>query len=773
MAKKKAHHNDLTGISLNFNFAPHRCLRYKFWATASLMIRSHLSRVRIKSSRRQRLPSHGLRLLHDDNSIPSKIESPESHNNNLPQEQSNRKIEVLPKHHHSQFISSELAIRSPLITYEKLELILQEREMLERDDSAFRPMLLQFFELELMKVDILQLDDLNKLVSVISSLRKSYNKYPKIVKFLEKNLSNVSIVIFGFIYNPKYITLFMNNEISFILKDTKTDENEKLGQIYHLLNITNEIRKQFGEMQITHDERSTIHHKHAGNVMKILDRSRYAEFFIKLLEYECDSISSKSFGRLRYELSHGQPHEQEVFEFHAILQTHDEESLNFLRRKILTLYSFDMLKNIVVKYIQRAETEKVEFYMEYLLAKYALEKEKVSNAQQLLLTTKLYEVITYHSVRLKNYASATELLETIKDHGIKITPKMLHILTTSFRKKKMFDAVLLVLNKTTKLLKNEPDSIGYKNMIAVELLITLREKFPDNPKLVVSQFMSIFEGSEVMLNQLGLLSLLYDGTVSEIVDLKATLPTLYKTEVSDFFKITNGFPSMENMTELYISILNHVGIHKQKLPIDMILRDLFNKFKDYVIQVQSIDLPQHPFSKGNIDEGIVNVFVTRTINDLKDPPLATIFLKTFLQNCDFKRFDGHAASLILYFWKYAEHYEIDELMSIMKKLNAPLGFYAITAMILRNDSQRNYTEALEWYTKLLELGKPITHYGLIQVIKKNKWELPKNFDKSLLETEYMAPSERKEIEFAQHDDMFINDPDFIHDLSNALDKLGS
>lgn len=730
------------------------------------MIRSNLTRAKIRSN--QRLPCCALRTFHQEK-IPKVIQTKLDKLSDL---KSTRSASIIPKLHSSQFISQDVADNSSVISYEKAQLILEQNGILANGDSPFRLVLLKFLELELLKISVLKFDELKELVQLITKIRSNFKKFPSLIKYFEKHLSNTAIPIFYFIYNPKYIVAFMNKEIQLLLLDEVTTNNEKMNQIYELLKISSEVIEQFEEQGLEHDNLLIIHYRNAREILKILDRSDYLEFYIKLLEFGCSTASSNSINEIRHALSHGEPHEQEVFEFAAIFTHADKETVDFLKRKMLTFYSFDMIKQIVVKYIQKGEPEKVEFYMEYLLTKYALDKDKLGHHDQKILTSKLYEVLTYHAVRLKNYESAIGLLETVKNNGIEISPKLLHILATSFRQKKMFDAVLVVLRKAAEMMEYQNVGNFYKNMIIGELLITLRAKFPDNPKVLISQFISIFPGSEIMLNQLGLLSLIYNGTVDEIGNLNNNLP-VSKSEVSDFIKITDGYPTIENMTELYITVLNHIGLHKHKYSSEFVFNELFNKFKDYVVQVQEANIPNHPFSKDKMDEGIVNVFVRRTIEDLKNPSLATAFLKSFLQTCDFRRFDGRAASMILYFNRdNAEHYELDELITIMGKLHAPLGFYAITAMILRHDKRMNYEDAYEWYKKLLALGKSITHFDLIQVIKKHGWELPEDFDHSLLKLQYMNLQDRREIEFEQdNDEVVINDPEFVQNLSATLDEV--
>lgn len=732
------------------------------------MIRSQLGRAGI---RHRQTVSLGFRLVHNQRlplSVQTKLK-------NMSKSRSKRSVSLIPNLHSNQFISEEVADKSSIMTYEKANILLSETELLAREDSPFRLVLLKFLELEILKVNAAIFDDLKKLIQFILKVRKHYSDYQDLVRFFDKSLSNTTFPIFNMIYNPRYLVAFMNKDIEIMLKDKEIENESKIQQLYHKLNLSHAIKEQFKELKIEHDELLIIHFRNMNTIFEILDRKDYLQFYIKLLECDCSTISSRSSKILRYALQHGQPQEQEVYEFSALLTLEDEESSNLLKMKLLKLYSFEMIRGIVVKYIQNSDTEKAEFYMEYFLAKYALEKSQATPDKQKMLTAQMYEVITYHAVRLKNYASALELLKTLKVSDIPITPKLLHILATSLRKKKLYDAVLVVLNKTASIFEDfkAEDNVTryYKNLLAAELFITLRDKFPNNPKVFVSQFISIFEGSEVMLNELGILSLLYNGTVDEIRDLDTTLPTLYKAEVSDFFKVTNGFPSVENMTELYIAVLNYVGMHQHNLDSEQVFRDLFDRFQNYVIKIQALNVQDHPFAKGRIDEGIINVFVSRIIKDIKKPHLSAGILKSFLQNCDFKRFDGAAVSWIIYYHKFAESHEIDELINIVNKLEVPLGFYALTSLILRADRLGYKEEAHKRYLELLKLENPITHYDLIQLIKKNKWELPANFDKSLLEAKYMTTEERRELEFAQNEEVIINDPDFVDELSSTLDLI--
>jgi len=726
------------------------------------MIKSNLPRVKIRT---QCVPSCSRLIYIKTNNIPRKIRTRGNTSDLRPP----RSITQVPKAKGSQFVSDDAVKNSKVMTYEQINDLLDE-DVLKKEDSPFRFVLLKFLELELLKISVLRFDQIHKLVPIMLRIRRGYRHNVGLKEYLEQNLSNIAIKVFRLIYNPRYMVSIMNEHIKLLMQEDISNET-KIDNIYKILDISCHIKSQFEKMEVPHDVSLNISYTNSREIMKILDRESYLEFFMKLLEYNCTSISSKVLGDLRYALKNGAPHEQEIYEFDVLLSLDDSESMDFLKKKFLTLYSFSMIKDIVVKYIQNGDSEKSEFYLEYFLAKYAMEKSNAETKEkEQELTTTLYEIVTYHSVRLKNYQSAIGLLETIIANNIPITPKLLHILTTSFRKKKMFDAVLTVLNKTTNILKDQEVDNNFKNLLAGELIITLREKFPDNPKLVVSQFLSIYQGSELMLNQLGLLSLIYNDIVAEIGDLNSALPTLYKTEVSDFFKINNGFPNIENMTELYILILNYIGMHQNGDHLQITLTELFNKFRDYVMKVQELSVPNHPFSKDFLDEGILNVFVKRTIMDAKRPELAFSFLKSFLQSCDFKRFDGYAASMIIYFDRYIESYKIDELIAILKKLNSPLGFYAITALILRKDKSMDYEEAHAWYKKLLELKEPINHFGLIQVIKKHEWELPEDFDHSLLKTEYMTSEERKEIEMLAQDDETLVDPEFIGRLSHVLDS---
>ncbi|CCH45427.1 Mitochondrial translation factor ATP22 [Wickerhamomyces ciferrii] len=715
------------------------------------MLASKLSRIRLLNPRIPR----GFRLIHGSDEKPNTLE--------LKRQRST----ILPPLDQTQFVSEKDSLQREILSYDQIRSIISKSKLLQKKESPFKPTLVRFLEIELLKIASEQFDDFDKFYDLFYDLMKILRKNKELQKYIESNLTNISNLAFNMLMNQKYYSLFMNKEITLVLLNSDLQNEEKIQRVESLLKVSYKIKQQFIRKDVHQYQELTISSRNLKSIMNILSREHYLNFFVQLIEFDIHQITSPDLQKLRNELLHGDNTEQQVYQFQALRTVEDEETKNLLRTKFLTIYSYGMIRAIVIKYIQESNNEMVDFYMDFLMAKYAMTRE-LPHVNSRELTQNLYEVITYQLVKLKHYNSAIELLETMKQHGLTLTPKLLHILAVSFRTRKMFDETLLILKKIAELFNDKTVGIDdqFKKLISNELLITIREQFPGEPKILISQFLSMFEGSEILLNELGIINLIHDGHVKKLVDLDGVLAQFYKSEISDIFK-ANCFPDMHNITEIYIAVLNYISVHSFVLPKEDIYRELFNLAMDHISKVQELDFPDHPFSKQNLDEALVNLFVKNVLEINVD--LALDMLKRSLQTCTFKRFTGESASRILAKLENADSTEIEIILALFQELKESLGFHALTALCLRAARFDDFDQARFWYDKILALGEPLTHYRLIKLAVQMEWELPKDFDTTLLEKEFQYSAER-ELSF-KDERVFIDDPEFAELVSSTLQKF--
>ena len=462
------------------------------------------------------------------------------------------------------------------------------------------------------------------------------------------------------------------------------------------------------------------------------------ELYTTLLSADVD-ITTSQYSKLRNTLRKGSEQDRSLYEFSPMLS--DDETL---RLKFLTAYSFDMINQIVVRYIQLNEPMLANKYLELLISKYQLNTELRSSSPD--EDSKLYETISYLTIKHGHYKYALKVLEQMSEKGITITPKLFTIIVTSLRHKKQYNAILVVLRSIPSILEECP--LKVKSILINELLRVIRDEFPREAKVVLAHFVEIFPHWSTELNLLGLSGVVYLKTVRR-------LPEGYEVaqaSVNEFYRVPN--PSNENVTELYAAVLNHMAHHSTDTSYNLSL--LFKRYMSRV--VECFDDPASPFRKSKLDTGVLELFIKHSIR-IRNPGLAFYMLKQFINRVDLPvvRFNKKLITYVFYHHGMMkdQHPVFDQMSQIMSRYKVPVDFNMLSALVFKDSENSQF-----WYDKLVEMGYPVQLDKLRRKAQREGWPL----EELSRETSHWED---------QANWMEEEDEEFVKELQQSLDKLST
>lgn len=615
------------------------------------------------------------------------------------------------------------------LTIEKLNKMIniEDNEILQEKDSALRKLIIQKLDYEIDKL-----------------FNNEFGNFLEFMNFLE---SNINLIKQLNLKNKYLIRVLGNDKINYSFNNELKKLDNDFNKIYNFLILNTLLSNKLNlKLNLNSDVLFKVSQLFVAND-KIYE---FYSILINLNSYK--NLNSKIISKIRYDLINGSKKSKELIYFYSAFKNVD------LKDKMLNLYSFELLNQILINHIKLDDNLKSKFYMDLLVSKFSTEESKTQHNKSLL-----YNSIMYYSIIFGNYKNSIMILNKMNEFNVKITSKLIHILITSLRKKKLYKSCFELFRILPTFLPNlDNDS---KAVFINEFFSLLREKF-DDPKILLAHFVTIFPNSVKLLNDLNLLNPIINNKGGKLKDL-----SLLQTASINEFYIINSNPTINNLTELYLSLFNYI-LSDHELNNPAFFSKLFDSFIKTSKSIQSENLKGFAISSNKLDESILNIFLKKMLNDFNKPSLALKMTKTYLTNLDLKRFNPQF--LVYLFHKYNEHGTYyNELIEILKFFKIELSLRLIIANVLKSYNRGDIKQSKEWYDLFLNGEYNLTDRRFIKFIYKNKWEFPKNFNYKLLE--YLNLQENpnnKEYNYDylndSEDNLEIFDDVFIE---NLLDKL--
>jgi hypothetical protein len=428
-----------------------------------------------------------------------------------------------------------------------------------------------------------------------------------------------------------------------------------------------------------------------------MEMKNHREMFQILIECNID-ITSATFSRLRNQLRKGSLRDRQLYE---CSQMFDVEDSQMAKLKFITVYSFNMINQIVLQYVKMGDPIKANSYLELLLSKHQLNQQMNKSTPD--EEAQLYETISYLTIRHGHYKATVQIIKQMKENNVVLSPRLFTIFIVSLRQKKQYNAILVILRRIPELFKDVPSRT--KSILINELLRLIRDKFPEESKVFLAHFVEIYPKWSEALNDLGLMGMVYLRTVKR-------LPVGHEVSqaaVNSFYRLET--PSNENITELYASVLNHMRYHETDTAVNLGL--LFKRYMSYLV-----NNPRGPFRHHKLDSGVLELFIKNAIT-IRQPRLAFYMLKSYLSCAPNAKFD---TELITYVFHHhgmtKDQNRFDEITKLMAKYHVPVDFNMLSALVLKDQDNCKF-----WYDKLIEMGYRVQLQRLRDKAMREGWDL--------------------------------------------------
>jgi hypothetical protein len=682
----------------------------------------------------------------------------------------------------------ELAHLKTNITMQRLNEMIDEDgtfDVLNNKESVIGPVLIEKCDLEMKKLLSGEMGNFHDFFELLRSLSIKVNEQENksFRRQLEMKSSNELIYILSVIEKPSKISRLFNSELSRLCK-TEEAADLKASRISNFMNLNSLI------LETLETYKGVRFHLEVQDSLILqlatlfTSTQRNYEFFKNLIKLNStNTISSSKLSLVRSRLRNGTEEERKLFNFYELFEGEENE---ITKSNFIHLYSFKLIRQILVNHIQQNDQYRSKVYMDLLVSRFSIEAASLAHNSpkntivMKKLTENLYNSLMYYSTKLGNYKSSLAILQKMVANNVEITPKLCHILITSLRKKKLYQGSLSLFRILPKFFSTREAPADRDKMIFINELITLlREKFND-PRLVLAHLITIFPHSRNLMNSLKLINPIMNSESGEFNN----VASLNKAVLNDFFvmKGENSYPSITIMTELYMSLFNAVSNganSNHTLNNPQFYKELFDSFISVATKVQAEEgkfpaMKNHPFSSKNLDEGILNIFLRRVLEDHRKPALALTFTKRYLSDLKLKRFD--ASKLVHIFYRHPDHSgtSYNDMVTILKYFKVDLSFQLIVANIFKSFNRGDVELAENWYEILLEKDFTLINRRFIKFIHHTGWGFPKSFNYKLLEYLELSNNQQETDEFSMYsedENLETFDDKFVEELIEELNNI--
>lgn len=457
-------------------------------------------------------------------------------------------------------------------------------------------------------------------------------------------------------------------------------------------------------------------------------------------------ITRSTYSRLRTSLRKGSQEDRTLYEFSGMFSLEDDAELQHAAKsKFVSSYSFQMINQIVIRYIQLGEPLRANQYLELLISKHSLNKEHKRTTK--MESSQLYETISYLTVRHGHYKTILSILRQMSESSVEMTPKLFTIFVTSLRHKKQYDAILVILRAIPELFEDAV-SPKAKSILINELLRLIRDKFPDEAKVFLAHFVEIYPSWGKILDDLGLTGMVYLRSVKKLpLDFDLT-----QAAVNEFYRLET--PSNENVTELYSAVLNHMSHHGTNTAHNLGL--LFKRYIQHITRTHT-----GPFKKTKMDAVVLELFIKHAIA-IRQPKLAFFMLKSFLSQVSVPN-DKFNKGLITYVFHHhgmtKQQAQFAEMTSMLAQYNVPVDFNMLCALVLKDLDNSKF-----WFDKLVQMGYSVQLAKLRNKAIREGWELEE-------EEEEKEPRDENWGQHSWNDEGGEDDDEFVAQLEAAMKEL--
>lgn len=451
----------------------------------------------------------------------------------------------------------------------------------------------------------------------------------------------------------------------------------------------------------------------------------------------------------------------------AIRDVDDLMDFPKLRNEYLELHTFKQISDHLYRFIKEKNEDQAEFFLELLIEKLELLK-SVSTIKDLnYYEYRYHRMLLHFGMTFKGYQSVSKLLEVINSNERlnKYPMRFMQIVLGGLRRNENDVEFLTLLNKIikqsgTELLTNSV----LKDYLAVELFIFLRKRYVNNPKVLLGHFMSIYPGHTKLLNELGLISVCYEGVVGEMEDLSG----VFKADVNPMLA-ADTCPPIHILTEIYIAVLEYLSVN----PSLEVYGQLFETFVQKISEIQKSGENHRFYSQ--LDMFIPAAFINRVCSDFNKSPeseqLAIKMATSSITNLHFLKKDSVFIQQILYIYRNMDKQHEQELMPLMDGIGRKIPFRLICVTILKLVAANKPEEAKIWYDLLVEMNIPIRHFELNRVIDQQGWKRSAKFDEEVLKQPELSKEAVEEMKLLKGEK---EEPGEVEeqDLGSLLEQVG-
>lgn len=258
-------------------------------------------------------------------------------------------------------------------------------------------------------------------------------------------------------------------------------------------------------------------------VLRVMPRERFAELYAYLVHLNIQTYVLTHIEKLKHELLSGSNLEKLVAKTGLLNpKWHDIRNpkisgihLNRMRN----FFSVRDLARLATFSIEKKDIVLSNMYVSLLVTKFEKKCKLVTNADFKFRRgdsdirtdiTLLLKVLINHVMIFKGSHECLRMLEYMVQNNLKITFDVLIIVIRNLRRQGFFEEALSLMNNI------RPESLSHAQRLLLtdQILCLIQAKYPISPKIMFGYVTSIFKDGNNLLNQLGLLGLVYqDGAV--------------------------------------------------------------------------------------------------------------------------------------------------------------------------------------------------------------------------------------------------------------------
>ncbi|ANZ76526.1 BA75_03750T0 [Komagataella pastoris] len=396
------------------------------------------------------------------------------------------------------------------------------------------------------------------------------------------------------------------------------------------------------------------------------------------------------------------------------------------------IYSFNMCYKLINNIIKRGNRERSEAYLELYNQKlFAYQTSRSETNSKYIDVTNKYYLLIFRYTLMFNPSQRDMVLKSIQDKGLPITEKYLFLYLEYAQNMGDSQEFMSTVNRILKFYGDDISDTAVSTVID-QIFKLMRHHRVSDIKAITGYYCRFFKEGQDLLTKLGILSYIYDNSVSREL---SNLPQMSKDNDDEIIVKTQlqklRYGAIYTLADVYIGLFR--SIHETHSLRESTLCDLFECYISTVREIQSseddaklkgLDLRTHPFSSNRLQDKILKVFIDEALK-LKNLELASYFLEQSTDNIEYCLLTSTPFNMIIEAGRHSDLELSVRWFVYLQEHEMQLNFHAVSGLIKELTKIGRTDQAEELYTKiLLKNCSRIDDRKILETAANSGWELP-------------------------------------------------